>query len=418
MKAQSLDEWLARIERAHPTEIDMGLDRIRQAAAGLALSHQAKVVTVAGTNGKGSCVAATSAILRAMGYRVGSYTSPHLNHYCERVKINGHPVSEQEMCQAFAAVDSARGAISLTYFEFGTLAALWLFNRKQVDVYVLEIGLGGRLDAVNIVDPDVAVITSVALDHQDWLGSDRETIGREKAGVLRAGKHAVCADSDPPQSVLDVAGALQVPLRRIEHDFDLSLTEKGCRFNSGSIEIDLPQVHLPLPSVAAAIEAVNLLVGLPEQPLLQRTLGHLHLPGRCQHVAKNGFNYLLDVAHNPAATQMLAAQIARNQTSGLHYIFAVMADKDIDGILDNLSELPGTWYLAQLDGNARAGAAQDIRALIDQRAWTVASEGTMAQCLYKVEAAAKKDDLIVVFGSFFTVAEALKILTPESIPAI
>lgn len=203
MRFTTLDEWLQWLECQHPRAIDLGLERVSVVAKALNIALAMPVITVAGTNGKGSCVALSSAILRAEGYRVGTYTSPHLVHYHERIVIAGRCVHDEELLLAFSAIDEARGATSLTYFEFGTLAALWLFQRAELDVVILEVGLGGRLDAVNIVDADIAIVSSIAIDHEAWLGRDREVIGREKAGVFRQGRIAVVGDVDPPQSVLN-----------------------------------------------------------------------------------------------------------------------------------------------------------------------------------------------------------------------
>lgn len=410
MKHQSLDAWLAWLERAHPSEIDLGLDRIGQVLKRLSLTFAPQIITVAGTNGKGSCVACASALLKAQGYSVGSYTSPHLRHYCERVAINGQPVSEAAMCEAFAAIDAAREEISLTYFEFGTLAAFWLFDRNRVDICVLEVGLGGRLDAVNVLDADVAVITSIDIDHQDWLGSDRETIGWEKAGIMRPARPVVCADPSPPQSIIQHAQKLGAELVQIEQDFSIK-TERGTVFYaSGGVQVPLANVHLPLPSVAAAIKAVSLLAGPPDVEIVRDVVAQTHLPGRRQWLPVGEHSVLLDVAHNPAATELLARCIRAHAGARVHYVFAVMADKDIDAILNHLQGERGPWYLAQLQNVSRAASPRMLADKLVARGWQVAAIAPVADCLRQALDAAAQGDLVVVFGSFFTVSEALATL--------
>ncbi|MDO6747251.1 bifunctional tetrahydrofolate synthase/dihydrofolate synthase [Gilvimarinus sp. 1_MG-2023] len=410
MEHHGLDAWLARIERAHPSEIDLGLDRIGQVLKRLALSHTPKVITVAGTNGKGSCVTATSAILKAMGHSVGSYTSPHLHHYCERVAIDGTPVSEAAMCEAFDSIERARGSISLTYFEYGTLAALWLFDRSRVDICVLEVGLGGRLDAVNVIDADVAVIASIDIDHQDWLGNDREVIGREKAGIMRAAKPVVCADVAPPQSVVDWAQEIGAQPLYINRDFSIEPHGAGALYQYGDFSVSLAEVYLPLPSVAAAITAVQILVGRVEPDLLSRALAEVSLAGRNQRLWVGKRQILLDVAHNPAATRLLAQQITQCAPARVHFVFAAMADKDIDGIVDNLPGAAGAWYLAYLPDVPRAAEPQALATRIATRGWSVVCTAAMADCLERAINNATEDDLVVVFGSFFTVSAALSAL--------
>lgn len=414
MNRQNLCEWLAWLERAHPSEIDLGLERIRQVADRLSLGSDARVLTVAGTNGKGSCVTFASALIQGSGRKVGTYTSPHILHYCERVRIDGVPVSEAQMCEAFTAVDEARGEVSLTYFEFGTLAALWLFARHQVDVMVLEVGLGGRLDAVNIIDADVAVITSIALDHEAWLGSDREAIGREKAGIARSGRPLICADREPPESVLSAARHLGAPVERIGVDFEITEQASGYTFCRGERRVNLPSLHLPAASAAAAIVAVETLGIAIDELALVRLANQTQLPGRMQRLRSGRVSYMLDVAHNPAATEYLAAKLRVQRPAGrLHCVFAVMADKDIDGVLAPLTPLVDTWYLAQLSDVPRAAAPEVLADRLANAKANVVQVGSMATCLAQAAAAAGDDDLVLVCGSFFTVSAALALLVPD-----
>ncbi len=311
MQLESLSAWLEWLEQNHPQEIDLGLERVACVAARMALLNpSAKVVTVAGTNGKGSCVTATAALLASAGFSVGVYTSPHLIHYNERIVVDSKPVADEEICAAFAAIYSAcqqvsaeyPQPISLTYFEYGTLAALEIFRRRNVGAIVLEVGLGGRLDAVNIIDADIAVITSIALDHTDWLGDNREAIGYEKAGIMREGKPVICADFSPPETVLNQAKTLAAPLYLINRDFGFTPIDSE-RWNwwTGAYEFrDQPLPQLPLPSIAAALQ-VAYLSGLDLSELdAFNCVADLRVPGRFQTLEWNERQIILDVAHNPS----------------------------------------------------------------------------------------------------------------------
>lgn len=425
MRANSLKGWLEWLEQCHPLAIDLGLDRIRQVAERLQLlTPSARVITIAGTNGKGSCAAATAALLRAAGLRVGVYTSPHLLHYCERISINGTAATEQEVCAAFERIYNALDSVSLTYFEFGTLAALDIFNQHQVDVMVLEVGLGGRLDAVNIIDADIAVITSIDLDHQDWLGNDRESIGREKAGVIRAHKPFVCADPHPPESVINAARSLGAPLFLLSHDFGFSADAAGWRVWSSNLRHarcewqDMPLPFLPLPSLAAAIQVTSLLELDLSGSQVSEAMATLRLPGRFQQISYRQREFILDVAHNPAATAHLAARIAQQSGSGRTLaIVAMMADKDRLGSLGNMAQLIDAWYLVDLEGVARAASPAELAADLRQLNLSPAGMGSIEECIALAVNAAGSEDRILVFGSFFTVAGALTVLNntgPES----
>lgn len=418
MQFNSLNEWLGWLEHCHPQEIDLGLARVRQVAGRLGLlKPSSRVVTVAGTNGKGSCVAATAALLRSSGLRVGIYTSPHLLHYCERICVDGAAASEQEVCDAFAAIDSARESISLTYFEFGTLAALEIFCRRGVDVMVLEVGLGGRLDAVNIIDADVAVITSIDLDHQDWLGNDRESIGREKAGIMRAHVPVVCADSLPPHSLLAHAECIAAKWYGVDREFGFSAATnswswwgKGAQGQSFRL-MDMPLPVLPLPSLAAALQAVALLDVDPGQPQVATQLADLRLPGRFQRLVYREREFILDVAHNPAATQYFARRLQQHPTSGRTLaIVAMMADKDRCNSLGNLTGIIHSWYLADLSWLPRAATPGQLGQDLQQLGAPVAGVGDVAECIALALDAAQPEDRILVFGSFFTVAAALAVM--------
>lgn len=428
MQLDSLSAWLEWLEQNHPQEIDLGLERVACVAARMALLNpSAKVITVAGTNGKGSCVTATAALLSSAGYSVGVYTSPHLIHYNERIAVDGKSVADEEICSAFAAIYSAcqqttpeyPQPVSLTYFEYGTLAALEIFRRRNVTALVLEVGLGGRLDAVNIIDADVAVITSIALDHTDWLGDNRDSIGYEKAGIMRAGKPVVCADFTPPVTVLDQAMSLAAPLYLISRDFGFIQTDTDhWNWWTGAHEFrdqQLPQ--LPLPSVAAALQVANLLgLNLQDLNAFDRVAA-LRVPGRFQTIQWNERQVILDVAHNPAATAYLVERLVQNASSSskVHGIVAMMSDKDRAQSLANLKGRINHWYLADLEFIPRAATIEQLRQNLTDLQLAAEFSGSVADCLQTALINSNPGDRILIFGSFYTVAAGLQAL---AVPAI
>ncbi len=415
----TLADWLERIAQLHPEEIELGLDRVAQVAAAMQLGRLGKrVITVTGTNGKGSVVAFIDAIARAGGYRVGAYTSPHLLEYNERVVIDGVPVSDEELVAAFEAVDAAREETPLTYFEFGTLAALWLFARADLDLAVLEVGMGGRLDAVNIVDADVAVVTTVALDHVEHLGRDREAIGREKAGILRSGKPCVVGDAAPPQSLLQHAARLGTPLLQLGRDFRIAAKpDRSWSWQSGAEHFDLPAPGLTAPAqhgnAAMAIAALRAVQ--PPLPLdaaaMALGVSEVRLPARMQ-VIPGPVEIVLDVAHNPQAAQQLAQWLMRHRARGAtQAVFAALADKDVANEVAAMMNLIDVWRLAGLPNMGKRG--QSVEALWQQVAGLlqraiVTRHASVARALLEARHYAQPGDRIVVFGSFHTVAEALK----------
>lgn len=420
MEQRTLAEWLTWMESHHPRQIDLGLDRVAAVAANLTLDlSRAKIITVGGTNGKGSCVAFLEAMLRAQGYRVGAYTSPHLLRYNERVRIDGNAVSDESLCAAFADVHAALDDVSLTYFEFGTLAALRLFQQAQLDVIVLEVGLGGRLDAVNLIDADVAVLTTIDLDHQDWLGNDRETIGREKAGIFRKGRAAVCADPQPPQSVIDTAAALSAKWYGCGNEYRYEIN--GDRWNwygSGLPKIahyeSLPLPQLPLPSAAAAIAALHCLSLPMGESAIRSGLQTAMLPGRFQQVRRNGIDIVLDVAHNPQAATWLARRLAEEPDRRTYAVFAMMADKDVDSVIAALNQRFDRWFIGDLPNNPRALSAVKLETkLAAHHIDALTRMPTLADAFAAALRYASTGERVVVFGSFFTVAEVLTLLTAE-----
>lgn len=413
----SLDEWLRWQETLHPSSIDLGLERVARVADRLQCRSPARVViSVAGTNGKGSSVALLEAILLREGYRVGCYTSPHLLRYNERLRLQGEAVSDQLLVDAFARVDQARGADTLTYFEFGTLAALDIMCAAQLDAAILEVGLGGRLDAVNIIDADAALLTSVGIDHTDWLGPDRESIGREKAGIFRAGRAAVCGDPDPPRSVRDEATRLGAALSVLGCDF--TLTQAGRRWHwqgrSGW------QRDLPLPALTGAHQLANaasvlmvletLAERLPvSRQAIESGLRWARLPGRIETIAGK-VEQVLDVSHNAQAAQALADALRRMPLAGrTHAVLGMMSDKDTEAFVRALRSEVHAWYAVGLD-TARASQPRDlatrVTAVVGATAAVVCC-ATVAEALKAVRGRIAPGDRILVCGSFHTVAEWL-----------
>ncbi|KLJ13895.1 MULTISPECIES: bifunctional tetrahydrofolate synthase/dihydrofolate synthase [Pseudomonas] len=418
MKQRSLGEWLAYLEQLHPSAIDMGLERSQQVLARLALGKLApRVVTVTGTNGKGSTCAFVASLLRAQGLKVGVYSSPHLLRYNERVLIDGLEASDGRLCEAFAAVEAARGDISLTYFEMGTLAAFWLFHQSQLDAVVLEVGLGGRLDTVNVVDADLALVTSIGVDHVDYLGDTREQVAFEKAGIFRPGKPALCGDLDPPQPLLDKAAELAAPLFLRGRDFDLASAENGWNWrgtaaDGAPVELNgLPLLDLPMENAALALQAY-LLMGLPwDAAQVRQALLDTRITGRLdrRQLVWQGrpVELLLDVGHNPHAAQYLARRLASRPLKGRRLaVFGLLADKDLAGVVAPLHGLIDDWAVAPLDTPRSRPAAELADALTNLGAAVKSYAGVDAalegQC-----AQATADDQIVLFGSFFCVAQAL-----------
>ena len=435
MRFNSLKAWLAWQETSHPREIDLGLDRVREVALRLdLLQPRARVITVAGTNGKGSCIATLQALLLAQGQTVGAYSSPHLLRYNERIRIGGESVSDADLCNAFAAIDDARGDISLTYFEFGTLAAFWLFRRAGLDCWLLEVGLGGRLDATNLLDADIAIVTTIAIDHQQWLGSDRETIGREKAGIFRTGRPVICADRQAPESVLAHAAALQCPVFLVGRDFDWrlpisdetwDLTLAG-RDRRQVMHLPLPLPKLPLPSVAAALQAMELIECLPPTSVVANVLASLQLQGRFQQLTRGGKTVFLDVAHNPAAADYLAQCLEEQGVQNLAVVVAMMADKDSEACLRPLRPFVRHWWLAALPDVPRAAEPRVLQEALkrlgvgEEQITLCPFVGETVECLLADNSSAGHPhqhsrqylhgcEALLVTGSFYTVAAALQV---------
>jgi dihydrofolate synthase/folylpolyglutamate synthase len=415
-QTSTLGEWLAYLETLHPKAIAMGLDRVSAVYARLGVALTCPVITVGGTNGKGSTCALLECMLRAGGYRVGVYTSPHLLRYNERVRVNGTESTDDALLEAFAAIESVRLTTPLTYFEFGTLAALCLFAREELDVVVLEVGLGGRLDAVNVIDADLAIVTTVAIDHVDYLGTTREDIGREKAGIFRSGRWAICADRRPPATLLAHASAIDARLLRIGIDYDFTANDGQWSYRGpGGTRHGLPTPALrggyQLANAATALAALDVLRDrlAVSMGAVREGLVSVELPGRLQVLPGRPVT-VLDVAHNPQAATALADSLA---SMGFHpqtwAVFGIMADKDIDSVVAAVLPRVDRWYIASLPP-PRGATAEDLRLRLE--AAGVASAAIRdfpdpASAYRAAREAVSEADRIIVFGSFLTVAAAL-----------
>ncbi len=424
MRFKSLDEWLSWQESLNPKEIDLGLERVSRVlhGAGHRNHFDCPLITVAGTNGKGSVVAYLEAIALAGGYTTCTYTSPHLLRYNERIRINGNEIDDNSLCAAFERIDQARGEEQLTYFEFGTLAAIDLFMIARPDLVIMEIGLGGRLDAVNIMQPSVSVITTVAIDHTDWLGTDRETIGLEKAGILRPGCPAVCGDFDPPQSVLRHAAELAVKLKLIGHDFQVEHSSETWRLRANDSSLD----ELPLPALAGefqlanaatAIMALRSLHGFTTAvDAIKQGLRNVRLSGRFQVIRQQPV-VIVDVAHNLQAAESLVSQLkAHDYTGRTHAVVAMLADKPVADVVQAVSDEIDCWYTAGLESVPRGLSAAHMADAVERLTSDVklSAASTVTSACEQALAAAAGNDRIIIFGSFYTVAEAMQFFALQS----
>lgn len=425
MTERSLPDWLAYLEQLHPSAIDMGLDRVRQVAERLHLQRPApEVITVTGTNGKGSTCVFLAELLLAEGLRVGVYSSPHLLRYNERVVIDRQPASDAELCMAFSAVESARAGISLTYFEMGTLAAFWLFQKAALDVAVLEVGLGGRLDAVNLLDADVAVVTSIGLDHAEWLGNTRESVAFEKAGIFRAERPVVCGEIDPPGALLQQAEQLHAPFFLRGRDFDLAIGLdswhwRGVDQDGAPRELhNLPLLDLPMENAALALQVFSLL-GLGWSP--ERCLAALQrafLNGRCErHFLRykdKNLTLVFDVGHNPDAAAFLARRFRAEPLDGRRLaVFGLLADKDLAGVVAMINREIDHWAVAPLLSE-RSRTAEELCFELESSGALASRYASITLALEAQCNQAQDGDEVLVFGSFYCVSEALEWLARRS----
>lgn len=409
MRYSTLAEWLAWQETLHPNPVDLGLERVRAVADALGLLQpRCPVITVAGTNGKGSAVAMYESVLTRAGYCSGAYTSPHLRCYNERIRIGGRNVTDAAICESFARIDALRGSTTLTYFEFGTLAALDLFARNEVDVLILEVGLGGRLDAVNIVDADLAHFASIGIDHIEWLGNSRESIGAEKAGILRPGIPAVCADREPPASLLAAVREQSARLAVLGRDFDWRSAGEGLRWEQGQARIELASIGLPgvfqRDNAATVVAGLMALAGrLPvASDTLRDGLAAVWIEGRFQRL-QGSVPTIVDVAHNPNAAAVLGKALAAEPVPGRTLaVVAMLADKDVETIAGVLGPQIDRWYASSLSGS-RGLSAQRLaeRLLRGGASDCTVVEADIVAAWQRAVAEAMPADRIVVFGSFY-----------------
>lgn len=424
MPNRSLAEWLTLLESRHPSEIELGLSRVDNVWQRLQATAEPKLpeskppiaITVAGTNGKGSCIASMQALLLQHGYSVGMFTSPHFLTYNERICIAGKPVSDRLIVAAFEQIEAVSGDISLTYFEFGTLAALLVFRDANPDVMLLEVGLGGRLDAINIIDADIAVVTSIALDHQDWLGDTREAIAGEKIGIARAGRPLIIGEQDYPQGFEQMVSDTGADALYIGRDF--SYTEEpyfSAKLNSdaGPLHIDrLPSAGLLPVNKTLALQAL-LAAGLTLNPEDSRTaLESVRLTGRHQVLSYRGIDVILDVAHNPAAAGALAHKLSAAEGRTLA-VASVLEDKDWAGIVAAMGSVVDEWFIAQISDTPRAAEGQTLLELLYNAGQSGQLLESIEQALDSALEQATTGDRVVVFGSFHTVAAVLNIILAE-----
>ena len=402
--SKTLTQWLEYLESIHPSAIDMGLDRVNEVAQRLNLRFDARVITVGGTNGKGTTSALIENALLLEGQSVGVYSSPHLLDYRERVRINGALPDADTFCDAFEQVEQARGDITLTYFEFGTLAAMLMLMAADLDVVVLEVGLGGRLDATNIITPDCAVITSIGLDHQDWLGDTREKIAVEKAGIIRHGGKVVIGEPEPPHTLREAVKLLNADAWWQGQEFSIARSTDGTvTFNAAKQTLELSDTAIPLNNVATALAVLKHAGFTVSDATMQRAVANTQLPGRRQLIAKHPATYL-DVGHNPQATESLAEWLDSKTFKQLHIVVAMLNDKAPAASLAPFKRFAPQWYLASTHG-PRGLSAEKLAAAVEN------TPNCLFPAVTEAYEAARQDayseDLILVVGSFHTVADIL-----------
>lgn len=410
---RSLEDWLAYIQTVHFRSIDMTLDRVQAVLQRLEEKQSFKAIVVAGTNGKGSCAAMLGAILDAAGYRVGTYTSPHLVRFNERIRVGGEPADDSELCRAFEHVESLRGDIPLTYFEFATLAAVRVFEMRKVEIAVMEVGMGGRLDAVNALNIDASLITNVELDHTQWLGEDREAIGSEKAPVMRPGRVSVFNGAFPPVSILKHAIRIGTRLLIIGKDFGYRATGTGWRwFGPGGEIWDFD----PLP-VAGEVQMQNaagvlaLLTGCGivaiDREVVARGLNQMNIHARCEIVGSDPM-VMIDVAHNPSAMETLKGQLDANPVSGKTFaVFGMLKDKNVEGVIRTMNGYIDAWFLATIDDERGQSASTLGKAMEKLVRGPVTCYDNAAQAYEKALEQSRHDDRILCFGSFHIAGDIL-----------
>ena len=419
LRFRSIDKWLHWQESLHFTAIELGLERCRRVANNMGLLNPSyNVISVAGTNGKGSSIIMLDRILRNAGYKIGRYTSPHLLRYNERICINGNEATDTELCESFDRIDRARGDISLTYFEFGTLAALDLFRQHSVQLAILEVGLGGRLDAVNILDADISLITSIDIDHQEWLGNNRESIGREKAGIFRNLAPAICSEPNPPQSLLDCSEALGTPISILGSDYQFNLINDTWSWSTKDTRIE----RLPRPmkycdfQIQNASGVLMLLAKIQDEyPVstenIKQGLSSFRLEGRFQ-IIPGAIPKILDVAHNRESIKALVDNLKVIPCYGkTHIILGMLKDKDHQRVIKELIEITDTWHFVSISRDRGIEAkilTSKLKAL--GRLENISEYSNVEEALDKIHKLSMPDDRIIITGSFYTVGAAIRYL--------
>ncbi|MDR9432410.1 MAG: folylpolyglutamate synthase/dihydrofolate synthase family protein [Spiribacter sp.] len=417
MSESSLEQWLDHLETVHPSRIDLGLGRVTAVADRMGLRDtKARVMIVAGTNGKGSTVACLEAMFEAAGQRPGSYTSPHLLRFNERIRVNQAPMADALILRAFAAIESARAEITLTYFEFATLAAAWCFREQGADPWILEVGLGGRLDATNCFDADLAIVTAIGLDHMEWLGNTREAIAGEKMGVARPGCPIICSDSAPPQHIAERAAELKSPLWQFGHHFAAQVSEEHWQWASANQHYS----HLPRPdwiadaAIANAAGAVMAVSGAHSDLYLDESavrsgLAQARLVGRQQMIVDGTKRWMFDVGHNPAAITLLVERLARERCDGkIRLAFGLMQRKPLQELIEKLTKLVDEWFILDLNESSMH-SPQSIRDALVQVGAFIVGEGDAATAKKVFNARAKAMDLSVAVGSFKVVEAFMRV---------
>ncbi|MGS0680827.1 bifunctional tetrahydrofolate synthase/dihydrofolate synthase [Shewanella sp. 125m-7] len=400
----ALSNWLDFLLAIHPTEIDMGLARVSQVAERMGLIDlgETKIVTVAGTNGKGTTCAMIEAALQLSGQTVGVYSSPHLLKYNERVRINGIDATDTALVNAFEAIEIARAEISLTFFEYATLAGLYLFKAAKLDVVLLEVGLGGRLDATNIIDADIAVVTSIDLDHQEYLGDTRELVGAEKAGIFRANRPAIVGEPDCPDSLIEVASQVGALLYKVNDDFSYQCSDKDWHYQGQHFDFaKLPLPFLPQPNAATVIAVLEHLCPTMAADTIAKAVAETQLAGRLEQLNESP-TVIVDVAHNPHAARYLKSRLAAMPKGRLIALCGMLKDKDARSVLEELSTDVDLWFLCDLPV-ARGATAEELNAFMPHTA-EASTYTNMSEAWSAIKAQLRSEDVVIVFGSFYTVA--------------
>lgn len=420
-KVMNLSDWLTHLETLHPKEIELGLERVKLVAAELKLDFTSKtVISIAGTNGKGSTSCFLASLLRAAGKSIGIYSSPHLLRFNERISIDGIFVEDSVLCHAFSRIEQARKTVSLSYFEFSTLAALLIFAESELDYLILEVGLGGRLDAVNIIDADLAIITNIALDHTEWLGNTREKIAYEKAGIIRPNKAVIFGELDMPDSLVEQIKTNKAKLYQMGKAFNASVDadvwlwqgqnaqQEQCTYKAGIHDAFLLECFPA--NAAMALQALLLLNLELSAEMIQQALGEALISGRFQ-VLNRTYTLVLDVAHNPHAASYLSANMQRHfSTQKIHVLIGMLSDKDIQNTIANLQGISSSWYVASLENSRGSEAKMLYNDLQISAQNSVAMFNSVEEAFYQAEQDIQPNDVLLVTGSFYTVANVLELI--------